>query len=657
MTKLLHGYDVELIKKIIARACDPGVKNIAFDGFSGVGGVTRAFEECEGWVVVACVNHWDKAIETHSRNFPYCLHMLEDFRTADLAVLKYIIDEVRRFNPCVRVHLHFSLECTNFSNAKGGLPRDNDSRTLADFTDRYVIALNPDVIWVENVREFTLWGPMIPKVISLSKDKNKKVKKQQIFVPFGMDESEYYDTLIMNGHVLTCPLVVKKRKTKKNKLTKRIEVIQEAELQQWPIPNPYYKGQDFHRWTNYMCSFGYKCSYRLFNCADYGVPQHRIRLIMNFVRDGLQTNWPKATHSKTGKDGLPFWIPVKTCLDLDDEGTDILSFNKQKKGKNGGKLVPRIKSPKTIERLINGCKKQVIEKNNPNFLTQWYSDKSNSKNKEINDVSGAVTATGGNMGIVKVDLLHDHLKAMESHAVNFPDSNDPEVQKLHFLGTYHSTGDGSGIESACPAIMTKDKYPLFTTQFIDQQFSSGQTNKSITEASGAILSNPKQHVVSVGSFIMDTQFNNESKSLDTVSRTITANRKHYYLVNFQWYNTGFSSIDQVSNTILARLDKVPTYLVVLETGQLAIEIYKHDPPHYVKFKKFMADNAIISCKMRMLKEDELLKIMTLDDHILTASATDNKKMIGNAVPPKLMVALAKAFDEGNGDIFINEKAA
>jgi DNA (cytosine-5)-methyltransferase 1 len=56
-----------------------------------------------------------------------------------------------------------SLECTNFSKAKGGQPRDADSRTLADHLDRYVIALNPDYIQIENVVEFMSWGPLDEK--------------------------------------------------------------------------------------------------------------------------------------------------------------------------------------------------------------------------------------------------------------------------------------------------------------------------------------------------------------------------------------------------------------------------------------------------------------------------------------------------------------
>src|SRR5690606_26644050 len=53
-----------------------------------------------------------------------------------------------------------SLECTNFSKAKGGLPRDADSRTLAEHLYMYVEGIKPDYLMIENVVEFMAWGPL-----------------------------------------------------------------------------------------------------------------------------------------------------------------------------------------------------------------------------------------------------------------------------------------------------------------------------------------------------------------------------------------------------------------------------------------------------------------------------------------------------------------
>ena len=67
--------------------------------------------------------------------------------------------------------LHASLECTNFSKAKGGQPRDADSRTLAEHLFRYIEALRPDYIQIENVEEFMCWGELDDKGKPVSRDR------------------------------------------------------------------------------------------------------------------------------------------------------------------------------------------------------------------------------------------------------------------------------------------------------------------------------------------------------------------------------------------------------------------------------------------------------------------------------------------------------
>jgi DNA (cytosine-5)-methyltransferase 1 len=90
-------------------------------------------------------------------------HFEEDIRTLDLTELVKLVAKYRKKYPTAKVVLHASLECTNFSKAKGGLPREADSRTLADHLDRYVIDINPDYVTIENVVEFMSWGPLDEK--------------------------------------------------------------------------------------------------------------------------------------------------------------------------------------------------------------------------------------------------------------------------------------------------------------------------------------------------------------------------------------------------------------------------------------------------------------------------------------------------------------
>ena len=135
------------------------IKLLYIDLFCGAGGTSTGIElaklhgeKCAK--VVACVNHDPMAIASHLANHPEAMHFTEDIRTLELSPLVTQLDKFKGLYPAAHVVLWASLECTNFSKAKGGQPRDADSRTLADHLFRYIEALNPDYIQIENVVEF-----------------------------------------------------------------------------------------------------------------------------------------------------------------------------------------------------------------------------------------------------------------------------------------------------------------------------------------------------------------------------------------------------------------------------------------------------------------------------------------------------------------------
>lgn len=135
------------------------------DLFCGAGGTSSGihFSETNSFVI-ACVNHDTNAILSHKENHPNSLHFIEDIRDFNVVIkLKYLVEKLREKFPSCIISMWASLECTNFSKAKGGLPRDADSRTLADHMFMYLEELKPDYFWVENVREFMSWGPLDEK--------------------------------------------------------------------------------------------------------------------------------------------------------------------------------------------------------------------------------------------------------------------------------------------------------------------------------------------------------------------------------------------------------------------------------------------------------------------------------------------------------------
>lgn len=148
------------------------------DLFCGAGGTSTGVnsarldgEQCAE--VIACVNHDATAIASHASNHPDALHFTEDIRTLELSPLVAHIDKCRRENPDALTVLWASLECTNFSKAKGGQPRDADSRTLAEHLFRYIEVIDPDYIQIENVEEFMSWGDVDENGRPLSTDKGR----------------------------------------------------------------------------------------------------------------------------------------------------------------------------------------------------------------------------------------------------------------------------------------------------------------------------------------------------------------------------------------------------------------------------------------------------------------------------------------------------
>lgn len=99
------------------------------DLFCGAGGTSTgvenaryADEQCAK--VIACVNHDANAIASHAANHPDALHFTEDIRTLELSPLVAHVERMKKIYPDALVVLWASLECTNFSKAKGGQPRE-----------------------------------------------------------------------------------------------------------------------------------------------------------------------------------------------------------------------------------------------------------------------------------------------------------------------------------------------------------------------------------------------------------------------------------------------------------------------------------------------------------------------------------------------------
>jgi hypothetical protein len=116
---------------------------------------------------LVCVNHWDRAIETHKRMHPEARHYCQDVASA-------------RPIECVpegRLDLLMaSPTCTYHSRARGGRPTSDQQRMDPWHVVTWLTELKVERLLVENVPEFVDWGPVDPRT-----GKPIKAKKGEYF--------------------------------------------------------------------------------------------------------------------------------------------------------------------------------------------------------------------------------------------------------------------------------------------------------------------------------------------------------------------------------------------------------------------------------------------------------------------------------------------
>lgn len=552
------------------------IKLLYIDLFCGAGGTSTGVEnarvnESQCAKVIACVNHDANAIASHAANHPDALHFTEDIRTLELSGLVAHVDKMKMQYLDAYVVLWASLECTNFSKAKGGKPRDADSRTLAEHLFRYIEAINPDYIQIENVEEFMSWGDMDEKGHPISKD----------------------------------------------------------------------KGRCYEKWKRNVKKYGYDFDWKILNAANYGAYTTRKRFFGIFAKRGLPIVFPDATHCKDGKTDmtgrLEKWNPVKDVLDFTDEGKSIFARKKPL-------------AEKTLERIYAGLIKFVAGGKDA-FIVKYNSMSRTGKYQSPSiDEPCPTVATQGRLALEKVSFLS---KQYSGH----PGSKNISVEepagtitcKDHhaFVSAYYGNGNNHSVDSPAPTVTTKDHLALVTPFFMNYYSGGGQLG-SVNEPCPAVTTVPKQRMITP--VFIDQQFGASSAaSIEKPLGAITTNPKYSmvtcktknFLMNPQFCSAG-GSVDDPCFTLIARMDKMPPYLVNTKDG-IGICIENGDSPMTVKIKQFMILYGLADIKMRMLRIDELKKIMGFpEDYILIGTQSDQKKFIGNAVEVNMARVLCEA---------------
>lgn len=268
----------------------------AVDLFCGAGGLSRGImDACAARrhkLDLIAVNHWDTAINSHSLNHPTVRHICEPVENLWPA----------RVIPGRHLNLLAAgVECTFHSNARGGGPCKEQSRSQAWQLIRWLSDITVDNLLVENVREFLKWGPLYPCTCgSKSQDPNKHRKGFKCLRPI-----------------------------------------------------PERAGEFFEAWVSAVRALGYRVEWRIQCAADYGDPTSRERLLIIARRENAEIKWPSQTHydpdilaemPRSRRSRLKPWRTARECIDWALEGQSI--FNRRK---------PLCQN--TIRRIIAGLRK------------------------------------------------------------------------------------------------------------------------------------------------------------------------------------------------------------------------------------------------------------------------------------------------------------
>eukprot|EP01037_Dinobryon_pediforme_P011467 gene11467-11560_t len=546
-----------------------GLDRIA-DPFGGLGttagGTTTGFamakrEENAIAKVIACVNHDWKAIKSHWQNHPEVEHYTEDIRTLDL-------------KPLVEL-------------------------TLAEHLDRYILALDPDYVQIENVVEFMSWGPL--------DDNGKPVSRKS-----GSDWMRWRNHIDSFGY-----------------------------RNEWKELN----SADFGAYTSRN---------RLFGCfAKTGLP----------IVWPQATHGKKPATGNMFAANVHKWKAVKDVLDFADEGESIFSRKKElvdaslerieagiikfvgdgndafilkynSRDKNGNYNPPGVDEPcptVAVQNRLGMC-----------FLAKYYSDKPAGKVIPVTGPAGTIKTSDGQSLITcnpfimntnfknigssveepsKTLLASRHHSYLVRHEFivqrnsgnpkgRIVSIDDPartltgtaqDLVKPCFLTKYHGNCENIlSVNSTASTLSTKDRLALVQPIWLDKTYTGYKNIASIDGPAGTLMPCDKHRLISCEGFILNPSHGGHCSSLN---------------------NPGV--------TIVARQDKAPLYFIQFKFDvNVTIPVYNTDSPVMVRIKNLMAYYGISDIKMRMLKVLELLKIQGFpSDYQLYGNQSDQKKFI------------------------------
>ncbi len=562
------------------------MEKLIIDSFAGGGGASLGIAWGLGRSPDIAINHDADALAMHEKNHPSTKHVLEDVYKANLRKL------VGRRKVGL---LWASPDCRDFSRAKGDKPVSERVRSLAWMVVKWAVEIKPDVIILENIREFAEWGPIVPL--------------------WSCQACEWRGTegqAVLKRERRRCPRCESLRLKDTGKM----------------VRDPKRKGLTFRRWVGRLKNLGYDVQYKTLDAADFGAPTHRKRLFLVARCDGHAIQWPEPTHGNPKKlDDTPMfgrltpWRTAAECIDWDIPCHSI--FDRQKPLK-----------PATMRRIALGIKRYVLDNPRPfivgaggsgyagkpkpadeplntvmchdrrALVTPYLVPMTHSGERRSHDVNEPLptvtTANRGEMAIVAPTLIQTGYGERDGHSPRVPGLNKP-------LGTCVAGGS---------------KHALVTA-FVAKHF-GGMVGAPIDTPLPTTTVRGTQNQVVAANLVHLNHGEKQWNGMDEALRTVTTGNHAALVYSFlvKYFGTAIGVMVD---------EPLPTTTVKARFGLVTVTI---DGELYV----------IADIGMRMLTPRELARAQGFPDTYILwpKSKTKQTAYIGNSVSPYPAAAMIRA---------------
>lgn len=456
------------------------------DLFAGGGGASCAIEQATGLYVDFAVNHDAHAVSMHTVNHPQTRHYQTDV---------YEVDPYEACGGRPVGLLHLSPDCTHHSQAAGGQPRSNATRSLSWVGKRWAAQVRPDIITLENVKQITRWGRLVAK---RDKATGRVVK--------------------LDGSIAAPG--------------ERVPV-----QNQFLVPDTKHAGSRWRKFVRELEKLGYVVEWRMLCAADYGAPTTRERLFMVARCDGRPIVWPAPTHHKNPEKGQKKWRAAAECIDWAVPGKSI--FNREK---------PLAEA--TMRRIAKGITKFVLNNSTPFIVPieqpvlispvlvnaahgegSGRTKRRGIGSRKITDALGTVTASGsGGHAVAAAYLMQAnggfntvHGKDAAAPMSTITNSGSQQQLVSACLIRQFGTSTGSDISVPMGTVMTDG--------------GGGKTSLAVCK-----LGNAEEHALKVAAFLINYYGNGDARDLTAPMDTLTTkdrlalvtvyiNEEPYYIVD------------------------------------------------------------------------------------------------------------------------------